>query len=218
MRRYLLLAFAALTLRAMPAHAADPALDKVLRQLDASSVKFQSTEADLKWDFFEKVVRDTTTQTGSIYFVRTGSTTDMGALITSPGKKYLHYSNGKGEMYDALAKKATPLDAGANRSKVESFLALGFGGSGKDIEKSWTVTLQGNETIDGVPTVKLDMVPKDPATAQTFTHIQMWIDTARDIPLKQISFAPEGDTRTAYYTNIRYNTKVDTKKYAAPKH
>ena len=214
MLRFLILATAALTFSALPAHAAaDPALDKVLRQLDASSAKFQSAEADLKWDFFEKVVRDTTTQTGSIYFLKFKTGTEMGAIITSPGKKYVHFADGKGELYDAIAKKTTPFDAGANRGRAEAILALGFGGSGADIEKSWAVTLQGTETIDGVSAAKLDLKPKDDETAQSLSHVVMWIDTARDIPLKQIMYLPEGDTRTYYYTNIRYNQKVDTKKY-----
>ncbi len=214
MRRFPFLATAALAFSTLSAHAAaDPALDKVLQQLDASSAKFQSAEANLKWDFYEKVVRDTSTQTGSIYFLKGKSGTEMGAVITSPGKKYIRFANGKGELYDAIAKKSTPFDAGTNRGRVESFLALGFGGSGKDMERSWTVTLQGTETIDGISAAKLDLVPKDASTAESLKHIVMWIDTARDIPLKQVTYLPEGDTRTAYYTNIRYNAKVDSGKY-----
>jgi outer membrane lipoprotein-sorting protein len=215
MRRFLILATAVFMLSPLMAHAAtDPALDKVLRQIDASAAKFQSAEADLKWDFFEKVVRDTSTQTGSIYFVKSKTGTDMGAIITSPGKKYIHFADGKGELYDAISKQSTPFDTkGANRARAESFLALGFGGSGVDLEKTWTMTLQGTETVDGVSAAKLDLKPKDASMADSLTHVVMWIDTARDIPLKQIMYLPEGDTRTTYYTNIRYNTKVDLKKY-----
>lgn len=204
------------------AHAAtDPALDKVLRQLDASSTKFQSAEADLQWDNYEKIVRETTSQYGKTYFLRKGGTIDVGITLAqkqgAAPTKYIHFADGKGDMYDAVAKKVTGFSAGENRSRVESFLALGFGGSGKDIEKSYNVTLQGMEPVDGVPTAKLDLVPKDPETAQTFNHITMWIDASRDIPLKQITYTPEGDTRTAFYRNVRYNTPVDTKKYASPK-
>ncbi len=207
------------TLTAFRAHAAtDPALDKALRQMDAASAKFQSAEADFKWDNYEKVVRDTTTQTGSTYFQRTKRGTEMGAIITSPSLKYLHFADGKGAMYESASKKLTPFDAGQNRGRAESFLTLGFGGSGKDLERAWTVTLQGTETMDNTPTVKLDLVPKDPATAQSFTHAVVWIDTARAISLKQEFFTPEGDTRTTYYTNIRYNTKINTRKYALPRH
>lgn len=214
--RKLALTFALLATTA--AHAAtDSAADKVLRQLDASSTKFQSAEANLKWDFFEKVVHDTTTQTGSIYFVRKNGAVETGAIITSPSQKYLRFANGKGNLYDVATKKDTPFDAGANQTRVESFLALGFGGSGKDIEKSYNVTLQGNETIDGVATAKLDLVPKDASLLQSFTHITMWIDPTRDLPLKQVIYTPEGDTRTTYYTNLKYNQPIDMKKYQAPK-
>ncbi|MGI4852987.1 MAG: LolA family protein [Janthinobacterium lividum] len=218
-RIYLALTLAAFSLGSAPVHAAtDPALDKALQQMDVAAKNFKSAEADLKWDFYEKVVRDTTTQTGSTYFLKTKSGTEMGAVITTPSLKYLHFGSGKGSLYDAVSKKLTPFDAGKDRSRVESFLTLGFGGSGKDLERAWTVTLQGNDTIDGTPTVKLDLKPKDPATAQTFTHVLVWIDTARAISLKQQFFTPEGDTRTTYYSHINYNTPIDLKRYTAPKH
>lgn len=204
---------------ATAAHAAtDPALDKTLRALDAASVKFQSAEADLRWDQFEKVVRETTSQFGSIYVIRKSGSTEYGAtLATKQGAsptKYLHFVNGKGDMYDTIAKKDTTFSAGQDKARAESFMTLGFGGSGKDLEKAWTITQQGTEIIDSIPTVKLDLVPKDPSVANMFTHITIWVDTTRGISLKQLWYTPEGDTRTAYYTNIRYNTKVDTKKYA----
>lgn len=218
-RTYRLFASAAFALASLTLHAAtDPALDKVLRQMDAAHEKFKSAEADLKWEFFEKVVRDTTVQTGSTYFLHTTSGTEMGAVITQPSLKYLHFGNGKGSLYDAVSKKTTPFDAGKDRARVESFLTLGFGGGGKELENAWTIALQGNETVDGTPVVKLDLLPKDSSTAQTFTHVTIWVDPTRAISLKQEFFTPEKDTRTTYYTHIRYNTAVDTKKYAAPKH
>ncbi|AFL89630.1 outer membrane lipoprotein-sorting protein [Terriglobus roseus DSM 18391] len=224
MNRFARMTIAALFLSAttVAAHAAtDPVLDKVLRQLDTSSVKFQSAEADLQWDNYEKIVKETTSQYGQTYFLRKGGTIEVGITLAqkqgAAPTKYIHFANGKGDMYDAVAKKVTGFNAGENRSRVESFLALGFGGSGKDIEKSYTVALQGMEPVDGVTTAKLDLVPKDAETAQTFSHITMWIDTSRDIPLKQVTYTPEGDTRTAFYRNVRYNTPVDTKKYASPK-
>ena len=124
------------------AHAAtDPALDKTLRALDAASAKFQSAEADLRWDQFEKVVRETTSQFGSIYFVRKSGYTETGATLTNKAGatplKYLHFANGKGDMYDTVAKKSTPFNAGQDKARAESFLTLGFGGSGKDLEKAW---------------------------------------------------------------------------------
>ncbi len=202
------------------AHAAtDPALDKVLRQLDAASATFKSAEADLQVDFYEKVVRETTHQYGTIYFKKAGSGTEMGTILFTGAdkktvQKYLHFADGKGDMYDAIAKKDTAFSGGQNKARSESFLTLGFGGSGKDLEKAWTIKLVGTDTIAGVATTELDLTPKDPSVAETFTHIQVWFDPARSVSMKQVYFTPEGDTRTSFYTNIRTNAPVDTKKYA----
>ena len=199
--------------------ATDPALDKVLRQLDAASVKFQSAEADVKDEFYERVVRDTSTQTGSVYFLRSGGSTEMGLSI---GSKRVSFKNGQGMLYDpSAAQKFTAFNAGQNQQKADSFLTLGFGGSGKDLERSWEIKLLGTEQVsDGGPAVtvdKLDLVPKDPGVKSSFTHVVIWIDPARSVSLKQEYTTPEGDKRTVTYSRLRYNAKIDTKKYALPK-
>ncbi len=43
-------------------------LDEVLRQMDAASLKFQSAEANFRWDLYDHLVKETTTQTGTIFF------------------------------------------------------------------------------------------------------------------------------------------------------
>jgi outer membrane lipoprotein-sorting protein len=96
---------------------------------------------------------------------------------------------------------------------VESFLTLGFGGSGTALEKQWTITSQGTETIDGVQTAKLDLVPKQESVKNTFTHAVIWVDPARGVSLKQQFFTPSGDQRINLYTNIKLNGKVDTKPF-----
>ncbi len=219
--KQLLILIAAASL-AVNAHAAtDPALDKVLRQMDVASANFKSAEADLKSEFYERVVRDTSSQTGSIYFLRSAGGTEMGAVFTTPGKKYLHFDKGVGTLYDPVTKQTTKFGASQDRSRSESFLTLGFGGSGKDLERAWDIKLLGEDHLqDGGTSVlieKLDLVAKEPAVRNMFTHIVIWIDPKRGISLKQESTTPEGDKRTATYSNIRYNSKVDTKKYAAPK-
>lgn len=214
------LASSALLLFAATAHAAaDPALDKVLRQLDAASTKFQSAEADVKDEFYERVVRDTTTQNGSVYFLRAGSGTEMGLVV---GQKRVSFKNGKGMLYDpASAKKFTPFSTGQNQGKADSFLTLGFGGSGKDLERAWDVKLSGTEQVsdNGQPVTvnKLELDPKDPGVKSTFTHVTLWMDPVRSVSYKQVYTTPEGDMRTVTYSHLRYNAKVDTKKYALPK-
>ncbi|GGA64615.1 hypothetical protein GCM10011507_15300 [Edaphobacter acidisoli] len=200
---------------AIPTHA--QTLPEVLHQMDAASTRFHSAQADFRWDLYERVVKQTTTQNGSIYFDKTGATTQMGAKIDPPYAKFLEYKNGTLRLFDPGADHLTILHAGANQQQYESFLTLGFGGSGTDLAKSWNITLQGKETLnDGsgpIETVKLDLVPKDPKVLENVSHITIWVDLKRGISLKQQFFLPSEDEKTATYTHIRYNQKVNTSPY-----
>ncbi|MBW8748096.1 MAG: outer membrane lipoprotein-sorting protein [Acidobacteria bacterium] len=181
--------------------------------MDAAAAKFQSATADLRWDNYERVVRETTTQTGIIYFQKKGNATDMGAVIQKPAKKVVAYSAGVLKMYEPNIDQLTLLSAGKNQSQYESFLTLGFGGSGTDLEKQWVITPQGTETIDGVQTAKLDLVSKQEGVKNMFTHVIIWIDLARGVSLKQQFFTPSNDQKISFYTNIKVNGRVDTKPF-----
>jgi outer membrane lipoprotein-sorting protein len=199
---------AALHAQPKPGH-----LDEVLRQMDAASLRFQSAEASFRWDLYERVVKQTTTQTGIIYFKKQGATTVMGARVEQPSVKIIEFRNGVVRLYDPGIDHLTVIDATKNKAQFESFLTVGFGGSGKDLAKAWTISDLGDEMIDGVQTAKLDLVAKDPAVRSNCTHMTLWVDPVRGVQLKQSLYLPSEDYRTAVYTNIKYNQKVDEKPY-----
>ncbi len=188
-------------------------LDEVLRQMDAASLKFQAAEANFRWDLYERVVKETTTQMGTIYFKKVNGSTVMGAKITSPATRFLEYRDGRIRLYEPGTNHLTILTSKGNQAQMESFLTLGFGGSGKDLAKAWAISDLGDEVVDGVQTAKLDLVPKDPAVKNNCTHMTIWVDPVRGISLKQSFYMPSDDYRTAVYSNIKYNEKIDEKLY-----
>jgi outer membrane lipoprotein-sorting protein len=181
---------------------------KVLAQMDAASAKFRSTQADFKWDVLQSVVNEHDIQSGTIYFERQGDSTSMAAYIKQPAEKSVFFNGSTLTLLQPEIKQETLFSAGSNRGQYESFLTLGFGGSGKDLQQNWTVTCDGMEPIDGVQTAKLDLKPKQQSVANTFSHVTVWIDPTRSLSLKQIFYEPSGDNRTATYTGIKYNTKI----------
>lgn len=200
---------AAVTLCALPvvqAQNCDAA--KVLAQMDAASQKFQSTQADFQWDVLQSVVNEHDVQSGTIYFERHGESTSMAAYIKQPAEKAVFYDGSTLTLLQPEIKQETLFTAGSNRGQYESFLTLGFGGSGKDLQSNWTVSCQGMESIDGMQTAKLDLKPKQQSVANMFTHVTVWIDPTRSLGLKQVFYEPSGDNRTATYTQIKYNVKI----------
>jgi outer membrane lipoprotein-sorting protein len=181
---------------------------KVLAEMDTASAKFQSTQADFKWDVLQSVVGEHDIQSGTVYFQRHGDATSMAAYIKQPAEKTVFFNGSTLTLVQPEIKQETLFSAGSNRGQYESFLTLGFGGSGKDLQSNWTVTCQGMEPIDGTQTAKLDLKPKQPSVANMFSHVTVWIDPARSLGLKQIFYEPSGDNRTATYTAIKYNEKI----------
>ena len=188
-------------------------LDEVLRQMDAASLKFQSAEADIRRDNYERVVKETTTQTGTIYFRKQGGSTMMGVRLVTPSIKLIEFRNGVVRLYDPGTDHLTIINAEKNKAQFESFLTVGFGGSGADLAKAWKISDLGDEVVDGVNTAKLDLVPKDPAVLANCTHMTIWVDPLRAVELKQSLYEPSGDYQTAVYTHIKYNQKIDEKPY-----
>jgi hypothetical protein len=207
--------------------AASPQLTFVLKQLDTASAKFQRATADFQWDTYEKIVHDTTTQKGTIYFERNKGSMDMGAVLVDPAAgskskpiKVIQYSAGIVQIFDPGFDQITVLHPG-NQAAIESFLTLGFGGSGTDLARAWDITDLGPETLadNGQPikVEKLDLVAKDPDARKNFTHITIWVDPTRAVSLKQIFYTPSGNFKTAAYSAIKVNGNVHKDQFAIKK-
>jgi outer membrane lipoprotein-sorting protein len=203
----------------------------IREQMDAASAKFTSAQADLKQEIFTKVVHDTETQPGQIYFLRKAGSMQMGMKLLPPDAapgaqpaQVIEFAASKLRSFSPGTNQVDEISVtGKNQGLAETGMTVGFGGSGTDLAKAWTIDYLGSESLnDGskaVKTEKLDLVAKDPAISNTYSHITIWLDPARDVSLKQVLFLASGgkstgDTRTVYYTNIRLNQPVDTAPFA----
>lgn len=204
-----MLAIGWLLVAAAPAQSDESAgLDRVLTRMDAVARNFRTTEASVVTDQYQKVIDETETQKGKIYFRREGGEIQMAADFAEPDKKYVIYSGGKVQVYQPKIDQVNEYDAGKNRGDVESFLVLGFGGGGHDLLKSYDVKFLGPETANGVATDKLELVPKSTRLRNNIARIWLWIDSARGILVQQQLFEPGGDYRLAKYSDIQINQKL----------
>lgn len=204
-------ALAASALLCAPAGAQSMTLEQVYAQMDASAPKFQSVEAGVSVDRYTAIVQQHSTQSGSYALRRAGGSMEM-AMHLSAGsddpETLILYKNGEAQVYQPAQKTETVISAGANKGEFDSMLTTGFGANSKELTANWDVTAQGTENVGGVTCAKLDLVPKQQNVKNNFSHVTVWVDLARDLSLKVVMYQPDGDTRTAIYTNIRYNKPV----------
>lgn len=183
-------------------------LQAALSAMDTAAANFKSAQADFQWDQFQKVIEETDTQKGTIYFRRQADDVHMAADISAPDNKYVLFQDGKVQVYQPRIEQVTEYNAGKNKAEFESFLVLGFGGSGRDLQKNFDVKYGGSENVQGVDAAKLLLTPRSKRVAGMFNQVILWIDPARGISVQQQFFEPSGDYRLAKYTNIKLNQKL----------
>lgn len=206
------LSFCSLLMLAMlPARAALAAetLDSVLRKLDAAAANFRTTSVEFEFDTVTTVpIYDKDVQKGTAYYKRDGHNFQMAAHITEvngkPVPKDLAYSGGKVILFEPLLNQARVMDA----AKYESYLLLGFGASGKELEDKWQIKYLGQEVVDGIKTDELELVAKDPNVLRLFPKVAIWLDTARAVSLRQVFDEGQGQTRTCTYSRIKTNVEL----------
>jgi outer membrane lipoprotein-sorting protein len=188
---------------------ANPELERVLHQMDQAAANFRSTQANFVWDQYQKVVDETDTQKGTVYFRRNNGQIEMAADVVEPAPpKYVLFTDSKVQFYQPKIDQVTTFNAGKDREAFESFMVLGFGGSGRDMLKSFEVKYIGMEKVDGADTAKLELIPKSQKVRNNFDRIWLWIDPDRGESVQQKLFAPSGDYRLARYSDIQLNQKI----------
>lgn len=215
----LALAFFSLPLVAQQAKPSDPgALDAVLKKMDAVAANFTTAQANFQWQTYQKVIDEIVdVETGVIYYRKSNKQIEMMAEVKQggtsastlqPEPKFVLLSGGEIRLYEPKVERVTEFDLGKNQTEFESYIVLGFGASGQDLQKSFEVTYEGPETIDKVSTAKLQLIPKSPKVKSTYDRILLWIDPARGISVQQQLFQPQGDYRLARYSQIKLHEKI----------
>jgi outer membrane lipoprotein-sorting protein len=132
----------------------------------------------------------------------------MAADIKQPAPKYVLFHNGQVQLYEPNLQRVTEYNAGKNKDEFESFLVLGFGGSGEDLKKEFDVKYSGMENVGGVNAAKLVLTPKSERVKNMFATIILWIDPAKGVSVQQQFITADGDYRLAKYSDIELNKNI----------
>jgi len=211
---------ASLMLVLLPARAMFAAddLDSVLRRLDRAAAGFRSASADFKFDTeTSDPVPDSEIQTGKVYYERKGADFKMAAHIAEvngkPMVRIYTYGGGMLMLFDKPTDQVTRF---ARAGQYESYLMLGFGASGKELEAKWDMKYLGSETVGGVQTEKLELVAKDAAVRKNLAKVTIWIDADRAISLQQRFDETPGVYRLCTYSNLKTNQSLPGDAFTLP--
>lgn len=203
---YLAALIAVATLPSPAAFAADD-VQQILHELDAAAAKFRSTSADFEFDsVMTDPIPDTDVQKGTVYYERKDNDFQMAAHIKEvngkPVPKIYSYSGGHLRLFEPMINQVTTITKAGDYG---SYLMLGFGASGQALAEKWDIKSEGQETIDGVKTEKLELTAKDPNVRKNLPKVTIWMDTTRGVSLRQVFDEGQGQHRDCHYFNFKMN-------------
>jgi outer membrane lipoprotein-sorting protein len=185
-------------------------LKSVMDRLDKAAANFHSTSADVEFDTVETdPVPDTDVQKGVVYYERKDSSVRMGVHLNEhngkPSAKEYTFIGGVFKLFEAGPNQVTTY---AKAGKFESYVILGMGASGKDLQAKWDVTDLGAETIGGVKTEKLELIAKDADVRKNVSKVTIWVDTDHAVSMKQIFTLSSTSSYQCLYSNFKFNTSL----------
>lgn len=186
-------------------------LDSVLKQLDSQAASFHSLTADLERTKVTVVVDDKSTESGQIS-VR--SDDKMRIEVTQPDARTILRDGDNFYIYNPKIHRVEEYNLGKKKSVVDQFLLLGFGTSGSSLKESYSVTLQGEETLDNHKVVRLELLPKTDEVRKQLSKILLWLDESTWLPAQQQFFETgSGDYFIIRYRNIKRNVRISDDEF-----
>jgi outer membrane lipoprotein-sorting protein len=143
-----------------------------------------------------------------VYYDRKNNSVQMGVHMSEhngkPSGKAYTYVGGVFKLFESGVNQVTTY---VKASKWESYIDLGFGASGKDLQDKWDVKYLGSEPMGGVNTAKLELTPKDPELRKNLSKVTIWVDADHAVSLKQV-FNFNSSTYVCQYSGFNFNQKL----------
>ena len=186
-------------------------LDAVLKQLDRAAGNFRSLTADVERTKVTVVVNDRSTESGQMMVRRDDK---MRIDLTLPDLQTILRDGDHLYIYKPKIRQVEEYDLGKHRALVDQFLLLGFGTSGQELKKSYVVTLQGEDTLDGAKVMRLELEPKAADVRNEIEKIDLWLDETTWLPAQQQFY--ENGTQDYFiirYTHMARNVNIPDSRF-----
>lgn len=196
-----------LCLLAFSAAGSAQSTEAVLARMDQAAPSFHGMFANLRMVEFNALLQSQTDEAGNLQMQRL-KPGDVRAIVTFEGSRTLAFEGRKLVIYYPKLNAYNEIDMGKHGIAVNQYLLLGFGSSGKELARSYTIQFEGIEKVAGRDTSKLLLDPKDPSVKQRLQKIEIWVPNDTANPVQQQFYEPSGNYRKVTYSGIVVNPSI----------
>lgn len=189
-------------------------LDQVLARVNKEAASFRKMTAKFTKTQFIAVLNDTSQESGILWMKKSGKKLEMRGEVTGTDARSFGFRDSKGEIFYPKINTVQIYDLGKERSLVDQFLLLGFGSSGSDIAKTYSMKTAGEETVNGIKTTRLELVPKSQKVLEQIQKVYLWIPDNAGHPVQQQFMQPGGNYYKVVYSDMQINPNLPDSEFS----
>lgn len=184
-------------------------LKEILDRMDADAVQFKGVRANLTRIDYNLVFKDKTEETAVLTLMKEKKGVAALLEFSSPDPKQYLFRDTQLQEFLPKLNLINEYDLGKSAQAVNQFVTLGFGASGKELQKNYTVAHHGSEVLriadKEIKVTRLELVPRSPDAVKMMKRIEFWIPEGKSYAVQLKIHQPSGDTNTAIYTSVQLN-------------
>jgi outer membrane lipoprotein-sorting protein len=194
----------------LAAQASPLTLADLYAKLDQNAASFRSMSAKLERIDYTAVLKDASKEYGSILMLRKKpGAVEMRIDFTQPDVKQVSYADKKVQSYLPKINTVQIVDVGKIDNLISQGVLIGFGTSSKELQKTYSIRVLGEESINGKACTHLELTPKTDSKLLKVKKIEVWLANSDGYPQRQKLFQGAGDYNQATYSDLKINPPID---------
>lgn len=191
---------------ALASFSAPLSLIEILAKLDQNATAFRSMSANLERIDYTAVLKDAAKESGSIMMLKKkAGVVEMRIDFTSPDTKQISYADKKVQSYLPKINTVQIVDVGKIDNLISQGVLIGFGTTSKELKKSYSIRVIGEELIHSRLATKLELIPKADSPLMKLKKIEVWLSESDGYPVRQKLYQGAGDYNQATYSDLKIN-------------
>ena len=188
-------------------------LPQILSRMDAAAQNFQSMTADMKQLTHTEIIDENDVQIGTVRLKKVRNSVIGYVNFTQP-PKVIAFQDKKVEVYYPNTKVVEEYEVGGYSEQLNQFLLLGFGTSGRELQRNYEIRMIGPDTVAGRATTHIVLTPKSAKALEYMKKAELWIADDASYPVQEKIWKNADDYVLVNYSNVTLNAPLSDKDFA----
>jgi outer membrane lipoprotein-sorting protein len=186
--------------------------DQLMTRMDQAAATFTGMTANLKQLDHTDILGENDTQTATVKLKRKNGVLSARLDFAEPNPQVVVLQERTVQKFVPKAKTVEIYDIGKFGQQLDQFFLIGFGTSGKDLQKSYAVKVIGPETISGQQTTHIELIPKSKEALEYFKKAELWMAQGSPYPVQEKIHKNDKDFILITYSDVKLNVPLADKE------